>query len=252
MATAKDSCLIIGFGRLGQTLANILNKKYKISVIEPTSANQNLAKDSGYKIVTKQKIPNYRTVFVCVPIRDFEGLIKEISPLIAENSLLIDTCSVKVYPIRIMKKHINKNVSILATHPMFGPDSVKNGLAGLGIVFCPIRIEDNSLFEWYKFWGSFGINVTQVTPEEHDKKIAYTLGLTHFIGRMLSNLNLNKDAITTVGFNALLDVVDQTTNDSWQLFYDMQHYNPYSKEMRNNLFSAINKVEKKLDDAIEG
>jgi hypothetical protein len=35
-------------------------------------------------------------------------------------------------------------------------------------------------------------------------------------------------------------------NDTWELFYDMQKYNPFSKNMRTQFMNGLKKVENKI------
>ena len=44
----------------------------------------------------------------------------------------------------------------------------------------------------------------------------------------------------------LLEVKEQTCNDTWELFTNLQHYNPYTKNMRINLGEAYEKLYNKL------
>jgi prephenate dehydrogenase len=246
----NNEVLIVGYGRLGRTLAGIMKEWRSISVLEQAHNNQKLARDDGFELVGEDQQGNFKTVIISVPINQFESVVKEIAPKLAAGALLVDTCSVKIYPAKVMTELAPKNVQLLATHPLFGPDSVKLGLKGLGLTLCPLRIDDDELNEWRHFWRGLGVKVIEITPDEHDRASAYTLGLTHVIGRVLGELELKREEIATAGFNALLEVIEQTGHDSWQLFCDMQHYNPYSVEMRDKLTLALDDVKQKLDQAI--
>jgi prephenate dehydrogenase len=87
-----------------------------------------------------------------------------------------------------------------------------------------------------------------MTPDEHDKMVAYSQGITHYIGRVLSDLNLKPTLINTLGYQKLLEIMQQTCNDSWQLFIDLQKYNPYTKNMRIDLQRSIERIYKSLGD----
>ena len=54
--------------------------------------------------------------------------------------------------------------------------------------------------------------------------------------------------INTLGFNDLLAVIEQTCNDSWDLFRDLQKYNPYTNEMIDNLIGEIGKLHKQVKE----
>jgi hypothetical protein len=55
--------------------------------------------------------------------------------------LIVDVLSVKDYPRQIMLDLLPKGCDILCTHPMFGPDSGKNGWHGLNFVYEMTRID---------------------------------------------------------------------------------------------------------------
>jgi hypothetical protein len=45
-----------------------------------------------------------------------------------------------------------------------------------------------------------------------------------------------------------MSIVEQTCNDPIQLFYDLQRYNPYAKQMRMSLKGALDVVMQELKD----
>ena len=81
-----------------------------------------------------------------------------------------------------------------------------------------------------------------MTPEEHDKLAANTQGITHFLGRTLKEFGISKTNLDTQGFRDLLNLVEQTCNDSWQLYSDLQSYNPYTKSTIRRLKESFEKV----------
>ena len=64
---------IIGYGRFGKVLADLLSKKYKVRVYD----TQEVAKDEGVKICSLEEVLECILVFIAVPIRSFEEVIKE-------------------------------------------------------------------------------------------------------------------------------------------------------------------------------
>ena len=51
----------------------------------------------------------------------------------------------------------------------------------------------------------------------------------------------------TEGYKALHKLVNQTCNDTWELFEDIQNYNPYTQKM----ISELNVSFKKISEIIE-
>ncbi|GAH80532.1 unnamed protein product, partial [marine sediment metagenome] len=201
--------------------------------------------------VSEDEIFQCDAIFICVAISAFEEVIKKIAERIRPNATVIDTCSVKVFPIRAMEKNLPAGINIIGTHPMFGPDSGKNGIEDLPLVFCPVNASADINEYWKSVFVSFGLSVHELSPEYHDREAAYTQGITHFMGRVLGDLELEKSPIGTLGYKKLLEIVEQTCNDPFQLFIDLQKYNPYTDEMRSKLAESLQKVQSKLSESLD-
>jgi prephenate dehydrogenase len=76
--------------------------------------------------------------------------------------------------------------------------------------------------------------------------MAKSQSLVHFFGRALTGLNLRKQNISTPDYDSLLKINDLVNNDTWQLFFDMQLYNPYAKKVRKSLLSALKNLDNKI------
>ena len=66
--------------------------------------------------------------------------------------------------------------------------------------------------------------------------------------RLLAELKLQPTLIDTHGYEKLLEVMGQTCNDSWQLFLDLQNYNPYAPKMRKDLDDSIAAINRALSE----
>lgn len=202
----------------------------------------------GVRATSEEEVLSSDALFYCVTISKMEEVLKRTAPLISKDTIVMDTCSVKTYPISLMNKYIGRDIYTIGVHPMFGPDSAKDGIKNLPIIMCNIK-EKNEKYESIKsLFSSLSLRVIEMSGDEHDRKAAFSQGVTHFIGRVLSEMNLLPSEIGTKGYNALLEIVNQTCNDSEELFHDLQHYNPYTREMRHDLRLAIENVGYKLGD----
>ena len=225
-----NSVGIIGFGRFGKVLANILQKGFAIKAYDPKP----IGEFPGVEFTDLQSLLKEQVIFVAVPIRHFESLIKEISHHLSEGTTIIDVCSVKTHPTKIMENYLSENIGIIATHPMFGPDSfISNNR--LKMMMDNTRDTCDQFNFWRQFFTDQDIQVMEMSPDQHDRMAAKTQGVTHFLGRMLKEFGIRKTAIDTQVFRDLLDLVDQTCNDTWELYTDLQLYNPYTDDMINKL-----------------
>ena len=238
-----NSVGIIGFGRFGKVLANILQKGFAIRAYDPKTTGA----FPGVEITDLESVLKERVIFIAVPIRHFETVVKEISPQLSERTTIIDVCSVKKHPVEIMETNLPDNVGIIATHPMFGPDSFRSNNRLKMVMSDTKDIYDQFNF-WRRFFKDQGIQVMEMSPDQHDHMAAQTQGVTHFLGRMLKEFGIKKTAIDTQGFRDLLDLVDQTCNDTWELYADLQLYNPYTKKMIKNLKESTDTLDNRLKE----
>lgn len=236
---------IIGFGRFGELLANLSKDAFDVHVIESDSARQSVAKNAGFKLLTFEAVAEADIIFLAVPISHFGDTVKELATFVDERHTIVDLCSVKVYPAQLMQKHFTKS-ALLATHPMFGPDSAKNGLNGLQVAFCPLRIEADQIQIIKAFWEGHGAVVTESTPEQHDKDSVYSQAFTYSLARIILNMHLPSVGFRTRSFDKLTEIAELSANDSEQLFHDMLFYNPYFSGMKEELEAAIKATEQKL------
>jgi prephenate dehydrogenase len=249
---------IIGFGRFGILTASILSKKFRVKIYDCVDNAQARKKVKKIKVrfATLQEAAGADIVVLSVPISKTEKLLKKISPLLKKGALVVDTCSVKVYPSKWMEKYLPEYVDILATHPMFGPVTTKFDfekqtwkLKGLQIVLCPLRMKKHKLSKIVKYLIASGIKPIITTPEDHDKQNAATLGLVHYLGRALINIGIAEQKIYTPGYTDLLKILPHTNSDNWQLFYDMHNYNPYTEDLRAKFLKSVEKIDNRIDKA---
>ncbi len=233
---------IIGYGRFGKVLHDLLSKRFEVLVYDfNEKCLENIAAHA------LEEVLDCVLVFVAVPISAFENCMEEISKFKLYNTTILDVCSVKVYPVQIMEKKLAEHVGIIGTHPHFGPDSY-TPFRELKVTLCPIRDEYNRMDEIRDIFESLSIRVVEMTPDQHDKVAASSQGITHFIGRVLKEAGVRSTEINTLGFNDLLGVIEQTCNDSWDLFRDLQKYNPYTGEMIDRLIGKINEVHRQITE----
>lgn len=238
---------IIGFGRFGELLANLAKDTFDVHIVESNLARQRVAKSSGFKVLSFESVVEVDFIFLTIPISQLEGIIKKLAILIDERHMVVDFCSVKVYPARLMQKYLTRS-TLLATHPMFGPDSVGKGLKGLQVAFCPLQINISQTQIIKEFWENLGVIVIETTPEQHDKDSVYSQAFTYSLARIILAMNLPQIDLKTRSFSKLTEIAKLSANDSEQLFHDMLFYNPYYSAMKKQLETAIESTGQKLND----
>ena len=186
-------------------------------------------------------------IFFCVPISSFEEVIKAHKKYFREDNLLVDVLSVKLHPLNVFTKYLKgSKTQALLTHPMFGPDSSRRGFAGLPMIIDQFKTDEVTYNFWKEYFRKKKLTVIEMSAREHDKLAASSQGLTHFIGRLLEAIDFKATPIDSLGTKQLLAVKEQTCNDTWRLFSDLQHYNPYTRKMRITLGKKYDKLYNKL------
>lgn len=241
---------IIGAGRFGRLMAGYLAADFAVGICSRRRPAAKL-EQAGVVLESLEDVCRRRVVIPAVPISALAQVLQQIAPLIRKDALVMDVCSVKIFPSRLMARLLPESVSILASHPMFGPDSAAESLNGKKIVVCPQRI-GMRLFHRIKIYlAGKGLAVIETSPEEHDRQIAFSLALTHFLGRTLSRCGAAPMPIDTEGYQRLLYTLETVEHDTWQLFEDMHRYNPFARQARESFLTAARDIHHGLIDKNE-
>ena len=193
--------------------------------------------------------------------------------------LVVDVLSVKEHPRQVLLDTLPPEVDLLLTHPMFGPDSGKDGWQGLNSVYEKTRIggvlcetpEEQDITmptttavearnghgyhveavdrmeRYLSIWEEEGCRMVQMSCHDHDAFAANSQFITHLMGRILgAQKGLQETPIDTSGFRNVLKLVDRTTADSFELFYGLFKFNQHSHATIVNLRAAMDDVVARL------
>ncbi|HII14885.1 MAG TPA: prephenate dehydrogenase/arogenate dehydrogenase family protein [Nanoarchaeota archaeon] len=186
-------------------------------------------------------------IIVSVPIRETVKVIEEIASHIKEDALLTDFTSIKVKPMDAMK---TAKCGILGGHPLF--DSTV-GFKSQNFILCPLKENNNS--KWYRlFLKSLGLNIIELSAEEHDKNMAVIQGLTHIsnisLGYALKKLGYNLDMgekLSSPVYLLRLYTAGRILAQDEKLYSDIEMENPYSKETAKAYLEAVKEIESAVE-----
>jgi len=235
---------IIGFGSFGQFISKYLKPHFKVSVFN-RSDKSSIASSMGLPYLSLEEVCNSDVVIVCVPVQFMEEMLIKIAPMLKRGAKVVDVSSVKVKPVQLMKKHLPEHCEIIATHPLFGPQSGKNGIEGLNMVLCPGERRTTVSLERF-FKDVYGLNVLIRTPEVHDQQMAYVQALTHFVGRAVNEMDIPDVEQKTPAYQYLLNIKRNLGGDSYDLFLTIEQENPYAKGVREHFIKELNKLNDSL------
>jgi prephenate dehydrogenase len=237
---------VIGFGRFGRLAIRYLARELRVSVHCREAGHAEAIDALGARPASLAEVCTRRIVLLCVPISSLPDILRQIAPLLQPGTLVADVCSVKLYPVQWMEEFLPPGVDILATHPLFGPDSAALSLAGHKMALYPVRIRPG-LYRRIRQWlAQKELILLETTPDEHDRQIALSLGLTHFIGRGLERMAAPAVTLDTRAYRRLLQVESMATHDTFQLFEEMHLYNPHARSPREALIQALVQLNQEL------
>jgi prephenate dehydrogenase len=229
---------IIGYGRFGRLAAQLLAGRVPVVVHDHgRAARRNAIAGISHGTITDAAAQSI--VILAVPVSALREVLGSIAGFLRPGALVVDVCAVKKSPVQWMKKLLPRSVSILGTHPLFGPDSCSGSVKGLRIVLCPVR---GNAALWSLLKNALrgeGMIVEEMTPDEHDRMVARTVFLTQTVGRVIGSAGLARDDGGTVHYGHLRSIANVAANDSEQLFIDMYTYNPYARQVLQRLNRAV-------------
>ncbi|KAK8926221.1 hypothetical protein KSP39_PZI018244 [Platanthera zijinensis] len=246
---------IVGFGNFGQFLAQTLARQGHNLLAHSRSDHSAAAASLGATFFSDpndlcEQHPD--VVLLSTSILSTTAVLRSL-PIqrLRRNTLFADVLSVKEFPKNLFLKHLPPHFDIICTHPMFGPESGKNGWVGLPLVFEKVRIGDSGdrADRCKRFLDIFqreGCRMVEMSCAEHDANAAESQFLTHTVGRLLAKLDLKSSAVDTKGYEALLNLVENTCSDSFELYNGLFMYNKNSTELLERLDLAFDSLKKEL------
>jgi prephenate dehydrogenase len=237
---------LFGLGAFGRLIVKHLAPYFDIHACDPSPEARAYAKRHNVTLTTPEIAAACPVVILATPIRTLKALAAKIAPHVPSNGLVIDVGSVKMKPARWLSEALPASVSILCTHPLFGPQSGRKSIADLEIVLCPVRVRH--LKPIIRFCEkTLDLKVSVTTPEIHDKALAAIQGLTHLIAKVMSGLEPLPRELTTRSYDLMMQGIGLVSGDSDELFLSIERDNPFAAEVRKRFFSEIDTLRGRLE-----
>lgn len=232
---------IFGYGSFGRFLARTLADHADVSVYDPAvdeyTSDEQLARASGADFVV-----------LAVPLGAYTELLPRIAPALRPESVVVDICSVKTRPVELIRSYL-PDQPLVATHPLFGPESAASSLRGHTLVMCPDESSPAPYETIKSFAMDLGLHVVELDASKHDQEVAVIQGLTFFIARGLQGMNLEEYALRTPSFNRLLHLAELEQHHSEALFRTIQTGNPAAMAVRKEFLDHLTRLDGTLQPA---
>jgi prephenate dehydrogenase len=260
---------IMGFGAFGRLMAHHLQPHFVLSVCDPANAPVADTSGKGLHPASAAAVAACDLVILAVPVPAIPDAIAALRPHLKAGAIVLDVGSVKIGPARAMQAALPEDVEIIGTHPLFGPQSARDGLAGLKIALCPIRgakafssEADTGSREEPKVRVSenatkqrsstpriaaflrhvLKLKVIVTTADAHDREVAMVQGLTHLIAKILVRMEPLPRTMTTASFDLLMQATEMVRYDAPNVFMAIERANPHAKVVRDRFFALAEEM----------
>jgi prephenate dehydrogenase len=242
----KQSLGIVGVGAFGAFMLPHLTPHYDVVVSDAKDVSA-LAQQHGAAVVDLPRLAESDIIVLAVPVQRMEPVLAALAPRLKRGALVIDVASVKIKPTELMRKILPSQVAIVGTHPLFGPQSGKNGIENLNIAVCNVRGERAAGVTRF-LREQLKLSVFETTPEDHDRQLAYVQGLTHLLAKVIVALDLPDFQLTTKTYDLMQLMVGMVRYDSDELFKAIERENPFTSEAKKAFFGAARQLEEALEN----
>ena len=220
---------IIGAGKMGRWFTRFFLEEGD-SVIVSSRSKEKLLKirdEFGIEIADNvSAVKKADRVLICVPIENFEAVAKEIQPHIRPDQVVMDICSIKEFPVKIMHEYVKTGIT-LGTHPVFGP-GVKS-IENQNFVLTPVNDEEKRFAREFKSWlEERRANVFIMSPRKHDELMSVVLGLPHFLGLVVCDTLMNypnflqTKKVAGASYKMLLTLAEAVASEETEFYTSLQ------------------------------
>ena len=242
------SAAIIGYGHFGAFL-HILAQRYAPDVTLKIHSRSHTP--DGTLFVSLEEAAACDAVVLAVSISAYEKTLDALLPHLGPDTIIVDVATVKAYTGALIRSRADGR-RFVSMHPMFGPESyAKRGgdVTGFRIVVTDSRLGAE---EYKTLCGRLtepGFSVVEKTAEDHDRDLAETLFLTHYVGQVIARGGFERTNIDTVSFGYLMDAVDSVRHDG-VLFEEVCRFNPHCWQVVERFDRSERKVKDKLLETV--
>lgn len=239
MGGGRRALVIGGAGRMGAWFADFLRSQgYGVEVADPALGDDGMAdwRDSDLQ----QDI-----IVVATPLRITAQVMSELAQR-RPPGLVFDLGSLKT-PLRDSLEALRAaGCRVTSLHPMFGPGTQL--LSGRHVIFVDVGCPEATSQARALFASTMAEQV-QLGLEDHDRLIAFVLGLSHALNiAFLSALAESGESapelikMSSTTFDAQFNIAAGVASENPRLYFEIQHLNEYGENSLAALEEAVVRI----------
>jgi chorismate mutase/prephenate dehydrogenase len=234
----QRALVIGGAGKMGGWFSQFLySQGFEVEVADPRAA-------AGETVIAdwRESDLQHDYIIVATPLGATNVILQELAAR-RPRGVVLDLGSLKSPLRRGFEALRAADVRVSSIHPMFGPDVEL--LSGRHVVFVDLGAAD-ALERAQALFAPTMAEQVVTSLEEHDRLIAYVLGLSHAVNiAFFTALAESGESaprllqLSSTTFGAQFDIARNVAKESPALYYEIQHLNDYGAESLNALARAI-------------
>lgn len=235
----KRVLIIGGAGKMGAWFAGFLRSQgYAVEISDPSAAASGDWREAEL---------DHDVIVVATPIQVTADILQALVEK-RPQGLIVDIGSLKT-PLRTgLQALAQAGCQVTSIHPMFGPET--RLLSGRHIVFIDVGAPAATQ-QARELFSSTMAELIDMSLEEHDRLIAYVLGLSHALNlafftalSMSGELVPRLKTLSSTTFDAQLAVASLVAHDNPRLYFEIQALNDFGSESLEALRRAAEQIQK--------
>jgi len=238
----RTALIIGGAGKMGRWFAEFMaSQGFAVEIADPTGAPPGFAHLADWR--TSPLAQDF--IVIATPLGVTDKILREIA-MRRPKGVIFDVGSLKS-PLRAglnaLKSH---GCRVTSLHPMFGPDTEL--LSGRHVIFVEAGSAEATQAA-RELFASTMVEQVVMSLEEHDRLIAYVLGLSHALNiAFFTALAESGEAaprlarLSSTTFDSQLDVASRVAQESPELYFEIQSLNDYGAESLEALSQAVERL----------
>jgi chorismate mutase/prephenate dehydrogenase len=247
----RSALVIGGAGKMGRWFVSFLaSQGFRVAIADP-SMELNTAVGNYEQVADWRSTSlDYDIIVVATPIKLANVILGDLSER-KPRGVVFDIGSLKT-PLRQGLKALQAaGCRVTSIHPMFGPDTEL--LSGRHVLFIDLGSKE-ALREAQDIFASTMAQQVVMTLDEHDRLIAFVLGLSHALNIAFFTALAGSGetaprlaAMSSTTYDAQADIAEKVSNESPDLYFEIQSLNDYGRESLQALKDAVERVWNAVD-----
>jgi len=238
----RAALVIGGAGKMGRWFADFLDSQgYAVTIADPGPSVGGFAQVASWEDTPD----DFDLTVVSTPLAIMPGVLDAIAEC-GRRGLVFDVGSLKSPLVASLRRLADAGVRVASVHPMFGPDT--DLLSGRHVLFVDTGVPEATR-EARALFDSTMARQIEMPLEDHDRLIAYVLGLSHalniafFAALAESGERLPRLAeLSSTTFDAQLAVAARVAQESPGLYFEIQARNPHGLDALHALRGAVEQL----------